>query len=156
MFWFFRCNFSHLGFMAKLVEAPLRTVWRQHLERLVVFITKPQIATQRRKCCIIFRWMGAPCYRRTKSTLLNTLHLLGSPSGFYVEAHWKPQAPLCPWYFQQPLIWNESSLVPSFRKEYIYKIYFYSQWRQQSLWRYMLDISWALPLGIPQMPILGS
>lgn len=36
---------SHNRFMAMLVETPLGTVWREHLELLVVLITKCQGAT---------------------------------------------------------------------------------------------------------------
>lgn len=80
---------GHIGFMAKLIEYPLRPAWRQHLELLVVLITKSQGATQRRRRYhIIFRRMGVPCCRRTGSTILNTL-LLGSIYWlcFYIQAH---------------------------------------------------------------------
>lgn len=36
---------SHIWFMAMLVETPLETVWREHLELLVVLIAKCQGAT---------------------------------------------------------------------------------------------------------------
>jgi len=47
---------GHVWFMAKLVESPLRPMWGQHLELLVVLVTKSQGATQRRRRChVIFR-----------------------------------------------------------------------------------------------------
>lgn len=89
-----------IWFIEMVVETPLGTVWREYLELLVVLIAECQGATWRTRCHITFRWMCVSCCRGIKSTLLNTLFLLGSTTGCasmgkHMSQIWKSQAPCC-------------------------------------------------------------